>query len=114
MSDRSENILGVIVVLLIISILGGLIACIRVYSANQPTTYCTEWTRAVSITPTSHDDGKYSDEQYIVKYADGSITGQDQGNIPFARCTKKVRVHHTQKKSGWKTVYGYSGVDWEE
>lgn len=85
-----------------------------VHSAhNRPTTYCTTWTRAVSITPTNHDNGKYSDEQYVVRYADGSIDGQSQGDIPFARCTHKVKTSKPPQY-GWKTVDQFGYVDWDQ
>jgi hypothetical protein len=84
------------------------------YKENLKTTYCTDWTRAVSIEPTNSDNGEHADEQYIVRYEDGSVDGQDQGKIPFARCTHKVDVPKDEKKPHWKVVNDYSGVDWEQ
>lgn len=80
---------------------------------SRPTTYCTAWTRAVSITPTNHDNGKYADEQYIVKYANGSIDGQSQGDIPYARCTNKINTVKVPKPE-WKKVDSFGDVDWEQ
>lgn len=79
---------------------------------SRPTTYCTKWVKAVSIEPTNSDNGKYSDEQYIVKYEDGSISGQAQGDIPFARCTSTVRTNHSKAKSEWKIVSRGGEVEW--
>lgn len=100
----------VVVVVAVCLIIGGL----SWFIASRPTTYCTKWTRAVSIEPTNSDNGKHSDEQYIVKYEDGSITGQDQGAIPFARCTAQTRVHMSQKQPGWKEVNSFKTVDWQQ
>ena len=110
-----DNVIVGFIVAAMVGVVFGLPALgIWKYASNRPTTYCTKWTRAKSIEPTNSDNGKYSDEQYIVKYEDGSVAGQDQGAIPYARCTDKVRVHHSQKQLGWKTVNNYTGVDWEE
>jgi hypothetical protein len=98
-------------IFVILIVLGWRWAVHKIHS--YPTTYCTAWTRAVSIEPTNHDNGKYSDEQYIVRYADGSLDGQSQGDIPFARCTHKVKTT-AKKESSWKTVGSLGYVDWEE
>lgn len=59
-----ENILTTATVVLIIAAVVGVSVVLPWrYAAGRPTTYCTRWTRAVSIEPTNHDNGKYSDEQ---------------------------------------------------
>lgn len=109
-SDKQALTVGATVVLVFV----GMIAWLWHEAETQPTTYCTEWTRAVSIEPTNSDNGKHADEQYVVKYEDGSMDGQDQGGIPFARCTNKVDVHESKAKSNWKVVDSYGDVDWEQ
>ena len=37
-------------------------------------TYCTEWSKVVSIEPVYEDNGKYEDEAFIVKWDNGSVT----------------------------------------
>lgn len=103
---------GIAVIVVIILIILGVRAIFH-SAHNRPTTYCTAWTRAVSITPTNHDNGKYSDEQYVVKYEDGSIDGQDQGQIPYARCTNKIRTASSPNPD-WKVVDTFGDVDWDQ
>lgn len=119
MSYKNDNSEGEFIVVAIIGVAITIFFLVMLFRGfvhwmdSRPTTYCTNWTQAISITPTNHDNGKYSDEQYIVKYADGSIDGQDQGDIPFARCTRQVQVPDSQKEPGWKIVTMY-GVQWDE
>lgn len=110
--DDDSWILGsiVIVVLIIVVPLVG----IGWFIASRPTTYCTDWVKAVSIEPSFEDNGKHEDEQYVVKYEDGSVTGQDQGLIPFARCTAQTRVHQSDKQPGWKEVSTWGDVNWQQ
>jgi hypothetical protein len=99
----------------VIALIVGVIALIiwgLMRLADGPKTYCTSWVKAIEIKPSYEDNGKHEDEQYVVKYEDGSVQGYDQGNMPFARCTNKVEVHPTQAKDEWKTV-DYDEVDWE-
>lgn len=118
MSKEPLDLAGMVatsaLILIVVAVIVGPIWAVYVYAQSRPTTYCTEWTRAVSIQPTNHDNGKYSDEQYVVKYEDGSQDGQSQGDIPYARCTNKVRVRDTLKKENWKTINSFNSVDWEE
>jgi hypothetical protein len=111
--STADGVLAVVGGLLVIVVLGLIVWGVIRWIKSYPTTYCTEWTRVVSITPTNHDNGKYSDEQYIVKYADGSVDGYDQGTIPFARCTHKVSTTNPPQKN-WKIVSPYGTVDWEQ
>lgn len=80
---------------------------------ERPSWYCTSWVRAVSIESTNADNGKYSDEQYVVKYEDGTVEGKSQGDIPYARCTRKVKVMSADAKPSWKPVDSYGEVNWE-
>lgn len=79
---------------------------------SHRTTYCTSWVKVVKITPTNADNGKYSDEQYIVKWSDGTVEGRDQGAIDPYRCTHTVRVPDSQRQRGWKTVDESGNTDW--
>lgn len=76
------------------------------------TKYCTAYTKLISIHPTNHDNGKYSDEQYIAKWANGTTTGEDQGSIPPYRCTTTKKVPDSERQPGWKIQNIYGTTDW--
>lgn len=78
------------------------------------TTYCTDYVKVKTIEPKHYDDGKYSDEMYIVTWEDGVIEGSAQGDINPYRCTKQTKAPSTEAQPSWKPVSSYGTVEWEQ